>query len=182
MNHAGGKLTEEPIQVISAEDEKIKRIGNMLFTDSSRNILRLLLEEEMAAGQVAQRSEMPISLVLYHLQNLQQAGLVRVTRTAKSSKGHEVKYYGPTNLVVVIFPKKAGKRAKRILGSLGRTRRIAAIMLAGISSAILSQNIPYQPMHGAAIDTWHIPVSIVMPLLVLCSGLIIECAISRIKR
>lgn len=67
-----------------------------------------MLQKEMSAGQIAQKAEMLISLVMYHLQKMQQTGLIRVTKTAKSSKGHTVKYYGPTKLVVIIFPKKEG--------------------------------------------------------------------------
>jgi len=121
---------------------------------------------------------------MYHLEKLRQAGLIRVTKTAKSSKGHEVKYYGPTNLVVVIFPKNSSKNAKRsIFGALAGKYRLVAVGIAGIASAIMSQNIQYEPVHGAAVyATQANPLPVVIPLLVLCLGLLADNMLSRIKR
>lgn len=175
---------ESEVQIVSAEDEKIKLIGNMLFTDTSRKILRLLLQEELSAGQIAQKSEMLISLAMYHLEKLQQAGLVKITKTAKSSKGHEVKYYGPSKMVVVIFPKDSSSIAKRgIFGFLNKKCRLAIIGLAGIVSAMISQNVPLEPTHGDALYAAQAsPLPLLIPVLILCSGLLIDIIGSRIRR
>lgn len=179
--------TAENIQIMSAEDEKIRLIGSLLCNDSSRHILRLLLENEMSLGEIAQRTEMPLSLVTYHIQKMERAGLIRIINTKKNSKGHDVKYYGPTNLVVIIFPQKASDKAKNsksFLGSLKRIYRFSAIGFASMISAFITQNIQYEPAHsGAAYSVWQTDImATFVPGLVLFGGLIIENILSRIRR
>ncbi|MDE1843685.1 MAG: hypothetical protein KGH95_08555, partial [Thaumarchaeota archaeon] len=46
---------KERIEILSTEDGKIKSIGEMLSNDSSRNILKTLLDDTMTANQIAQK-------------------------------------------------------------------------------------------------------------------------------
>ncbi len=179
--------TDDTIEIMSAEDEKIKLIGSLLYTDSSRRILKLLLENEMSVGEIAQLTHMLISLVTYHLQKMQQAGLIKVTKTEKNSKGHNVRYYGPTKLVVIIFPRMASikaKNSKSFLGSLNRIYRFSAIGLASLVSALVTQNIQYDPIHsGAVYNIWQTNlVPTFVPCIVLFAGLLIEYAVSKVRR
>lgn len=173
--------SEEQVEILSTEDEKIKLIGNLLGNDSSRNILKLLLEKEMTANEIAQKTGQILSLVIHHLQRLQEAGMVKISKIGKNSKNHDMKYYGPTKLVVVIFPQKASTKAKgskTLLNSLNKIYRFAAIGIAGIISwALVQQPNNDIPTHSGVVNSIEPEISlitVVIPLSVLLVGLTIE--------
>ncbi|MDR0981175.1 MAG: helix-turn-helix domain-containing protein [Methanocalculaceae archaeon] len=60
----------------------------------------------MSATALAERSELPLTTVKYHLENMLSAGLIEVTDTRWSAKGREMKIYAVKDQVVVIAPKK----------------------------------------------------------------------------
>lgn len=181
------KISED-VEILSTEDEKIKLIGNLLGNDSSRNMLKLLLEKEMTANEIAQKTGQLLSLVMHHLQKMQEAGMIRITKIGKNTKGHDMKYYGPTKLVVIIFPQKASNKAKgskSLLNSLNRIYRFATIGIAGMVSWFLVQDMSNEPTHGGVV-TGTEPASYLLATLislsVMLSGLIIERILTEFRR
>jgi hypothetical protein len=53
------------VEIISTDDDKIKSIGELLSSDSSRNILKLLFDQVLTANQIAQKTEISLPLVIY---------------------------------------------------------------------------------------------------------------------
>ncbi|MDH3501132.1 MAG: winged helix-turn-helix domain-containing protein [Nitrosopumilus sp.] len=51
------------------EDEKLKAIGEILSSDSSRDILKLLFNNCLSANQISQNIELSFPLVIHHLKN-----------------------------------------------------------------------------------------------------------------
>lgn len=178
---------EEQVEILSTEDEKIKLIGNLLGNDSSRNILKLLLEKEMTANEIAQKTGQLLSLIIHHLQKMQEAGMIRITKTEKNTKGHDMKYYGPTKLVVLIFPSKASDKAKgskSLRNSLNKIYKFVVIGIAGITSWAVIQPGNEIPTHTGVITS--VPSSdlmpIVIPLTVMFVGLIIERILTAFRK
>jgi DNA-binding transcriptional ArsR family regulator len=126
--------SDKSIKIISVDDEKIKTVGEILANDSSRAILKILAGKETSANQIAQDTNLSIALVSFHLKKMQNAELVKITRTGKSVKGQDVKYYSATNQSVLITP---AKQAESVLQSMKRYSRFAAIGLAGFVSWIV---------------------------------------------
>ena len=60
------ELTEK-IKILATDDEKIKSFGELFTNDSSREILQLLFNEDLTANQIAQKTEISLQLVKYHL-------------------------------------------------------------------------------------------------------------------
>lgn len=129
----------EKIEILSTEDEKIKTIGELLSNDSSRGILKLLLDDTMTANQIAQKIGISLQLVIYHLKKMQELGIVNIM-----SKERDTKYYTSTKFAFVILSSKASEKAKKsksLFNSLKRIHRFAAIGISGLVSWLVLQNM-----------------------------------------
>ncbi|MCA9811632.1 MAG: winged helix-turn-helix transcriptional regulator [Nitrosarchaeum sp.] len=127
------KKLDDEIRVLSADDEKIKTVGEVLANDSSRSIMRLLSnEQEMTINQIAKEMDLSIPLVSHHLKKMQDTGVVKVSRIGKSVKGQEMKYYAVTNQSFLITPPE--KQTHSLLYSLRKFSKFAAIGMAGLVS------------------------------------------------
>lgn len=177
---------QDKIEIISTDDEKIKLVGSLLSNDSSRTILKLLLDDEMTANEIAQKTQMLISLVIHHLQKLQEAGLVKINKIGKNSKGRDMKYYVTTNLTVIIMPSKMSEKAKKsksLLNTISRIYKFAAIGIAGMISWLVL-NIDLNPIRAgmASQNPQSISMGIIAPLLIIIVGLILERIIVEIRK
>ena len=126
----------DKIEILSTEDEKLKSIGEILSSDSSRKILRLLFNQSFTANQIAQQTEMSLQLVIHHLKKMQSAGIVKITNIGKNTKSHDMKFYTIDKVALVILPSemsKPAKKSKSLFNSFNRIHRLAT--LGGISIA-----------------------------------------------
>src|SRR3989344_5164564 len=74
--------------LLSMEDDKIKKISNVISNESCRKILDYLSNREATETELAEKLEIPISTVHY------------------SQKGKEVNHYRLANKYIIIAPKK----------------------------------------------------------------------------
>ena len=135
------RLTEK-IEIISTEDEKIKSVGELLSSDSSRTILKLLFEDSMTANQIAQKTGISLPLVIYHLKKMQGMGIVKITNIGKNVKAQDMKYYTTTKFAIVILPSSLSEKAKTsksLFNSFKTIYRFASIGIAGIATWFGSQ-------------------------------------------
>ena len=102
----------ERIEIFSTDHEKIKLFGELLSNDSSRAILQILFEKEITANDLSQETGISLQLVKYHIIKMQELGIVKVSKTEKNSKGHDMKFYKANKFAVVILPAKVTERAK----------------------------------------------------------------------
>lgn len=125
--------SDDDVKIISTEDEKIKLIGEIFSNDSSRKILKLISDgTEMTANEIAQENKMSLTLATHHLKRMQAAGMVKITRTGKSVKGQDMKYYLATKQSFLIIPPE--KTTHSIFESVRRFSKFAAIGMAGLVS------------------------------------------------
>ncbi|MDH5658469.1 MAG: winged helix-turn-helix domain-containing protein [Nitrosopumilus sp.] len=124
------------VEIISTEDEKLKTVGEILSSDSSRSILKLLFNQSLSANEIARKTEMSLPLVIHHLKKMQSAQVVKITNVGKSSKSHDMKYYTIDKLAIVILPSEMtqpAKKSKSLFNSFTRIHRLAT--LGGVSIA-----------------------------------------------
>ncbi|MEX0862314.1 ArsR family transcriptional regulator [Nitrosopumilus sp.] len=124
------------VDILSTEDEKLKTIGEILSSDSSRNILKILFNESLTANQIAQKTEMSLPLVIHHLKKMQSAQVVKIANVGKNSKSHDMKYYTIDKFAIVILPTamtQPAKKSKSLFNSFTRIHRLAT--LGGVSIA-----------------------------------------------
>ncbi len=92
--------------LLSMEDDKIKKISNVISNESCRKILDYLADREATETELAEKLQIPISTVHYNLQQLMETGLVSAEEYHYSPKGKEVNHYRLANKYIIIAPKK----------------------------------------------------------------------------
>lgn len=124
------------VEIISTEDQKMKSIGEILSSDSSRAILKILFNDSLTANQISQKTEISLPLVIYHLKKMQESGVVKITSVGKNTKSHDMKFYTVDKLAIIILPSQMSepaKKSKSLFNSFTRIHRLAT--LGGVSIA-----------------------------------------------
>ena len=126
----------ENIKIIATDDEKIKSFGEIFTSDSSRKILQLLFNEELSATQIAQKSDVSLQLVKYHLNKLQDLGVVKISRIEKNSKSQDMKIYTASKFSLVIVPPKLSEKTKESKLLVRSFRHIYKVAGLGIATGL----------------------------------------------
>jgi DNA-binding transcriptional ArsR family regulator len=132
------------VEILSTEDLKLKSIGEILSSDSSRAILKILFNDSLTANQISQKTEISLPLVIYHLKKMQDAGVVKITSVGKNTKSHDMKFYTVDKLAIVILPammSEPAKKSKSLFNSFTRIHRLATLGGASIAAWFSSQMI-----------------------------------------
>lgn len=127
----------ERVGIYGTEDEKLRTLGEILITDVSRTILKLLFEDTLTANEIAIKTEYSLQLVRYHLKKMQDVGLVEIAKIGKNTKAHDMKYYSATKFAIVILPSRFSEKAKTsksLLRSIKSLYRFGAIGVVAIGS------------------------------------------------
>ncbi|WP_428326549.1 ArsR/SmtB family transcription factor [Nitrosopumilus sp.] len=133
-------LTEK-IKILATDDEKIKSFGELFTNDSSREILQLLFNEDLTANQIAQKTDISLQLVKYHLNKLQDLGVVKISKVEKNSKSQDMKVYSATKFSIVIVPPKLSektKESKLLVRSFRHIYKVAGLAVATGVSGLFS--------------------------------------------
>ena len=132
----------DKVEILSTEDEKIKAIGEILSTDTSRKILTVLFNQSLTANEISQKTEISLPLVIYHLKKMQDSGVVKITNVGKNTKSHDMKFYTIDKFAIVILPtpmSKPAKTSKSLFNSFTRIHRMATLGAASIAAWFSAQ-------------------------------------------
>src|SRR6267143_1766152 len=127
----------DKVEIYDTDDERLRVLGEVLITDVSRTVLKLLLGETLTANEIAIKTEYSLQLVRYHLKKMQDARLVEISKIGKNTKAHDMKYYSATKFAIVIVPSKFSEKAKSsksLFKSFRSIYRFGAIGIAAIGS------------------------------------------------
>src|SRR5438309_2452667 len=127
----------ERVGIYDTDDERIRALGEVLITDVSRTVLKLLFAETLTANEIATKTGYSLQLVRYHLKKVQDVGLVEISKIGKNTKAHDMKYYSATKFAIVILPSKFSARAKSsksLFKSFKSIYRFGAIGIAAVSA------------------------------------------------
>ena len=116
--------------LLSLDEDKAKKLANVISSDACRRILDLLAQKEATETTVANELGMPISTVHYNLKQLLDAGLVKVDEFHYSEKGREVNHYTIANKYIIIAPKTTESLANKLKRILPVLAIVAATGLA----------------------------------------------------
>ncbi|MDE4907440.1 helix-turn-helix domain-containing protein [Methanogenium marinum] len=103
-------MTEEGVLVLEPGDERAKKIGKAMASNTASDVLSTLSEDELTLSELSERLGQPITTLKYQIENLLDAGLVDIVRTRYSEKGRVVKVYGVRQQVVIMSPGKGNLR------------------------------------------------------------------------
>lgn len=91
--------------------EESKKITQVISNDTARQIIQLLADAPLSASDIAGRLQVPLTTIVYNLENLENVGLVKVERIKYSEKGREVKIYAPVRKLIVVVPEKTDRKS-----------------------------------------------------------------------
>jgi DNA-binding transcriptional ArsR family regulator len=138
----------DKVEILSTEDEKLKAIGEILSSDPSRKILKLLFNQALTANQISQKIEVSLPLVIYHLKKMQESGVIKITKVGQNTKSHDMKFYTVDKFAIVILPTEMStpaKKSKSLFNSFTRIHRMATLsavcVAAWFSSQLIQKNI-----------------------------------------
>lgn len=114
--------TDEPA-VLCLDDEQTRDVFGALSSETAYDIFSLLNERPATPATVADRLDLSIQNVQYHLDTLQETGLITVADTCYSEKGREMEVFVVAEDPVIVFLGTADdqpglKRAFRSISSL----------------------------------------------------------------
>ena len=91
-------------RVVALDTEEAAAICSSLASETANRILAQLFEEPATASDLADHVDTSLQNAHYHLEQLQEAGVVRVVDTWYSSRGVEMNVYAPSHDEFVITP------------------------------------------------------------------------------
>ncbi len=111
-------MSKSNFLLVDLNDDKTKKLAETITSETSRKILNHLAEKEDTENNIATMLNLPISTVHYHLQKLQEAGLIIVEEFHYSPKGREVNHYKLANKYIIIAPQKVSGLREKLKGIL----------------------------------------------------------------
>jgi DNA-binding transcriptional ArsR family regulator len=103
----------EKYLLFSLEDEKAKKLGEVIANPTSRKIANLLAEKEASETDISKELNIPLNTVEYNLNRLVEAGIVEKSKNFFwSAKGKKIDMFKVANKLIVISPKKTNVYSK----------------------------------------------------------------------
>lgn len=103
------KKKESTFLLVSLDDEKAKKLVNVISSDTARKVLDTLTAGSMTETQLAEKLGVPLSTIHYNLKQLAAGGLVETSEFHYSSRGREVTHYSLARKYIIIAPKSDEK-------------------------------------------------------------------------
>ncbi|MBM3233907.1 helix-turn-helix transcriptional regulator [Candidatus Pacearchaeota archaeon] len=121
-------MTEKYL-LFSLDDEKSKKLGEVISNPSCKKIMNLLAENEMSETEIANTLEMPINTAEYNIKKLVEAGLIEKAEHWWSVKGKKIPIYKLANKYIVISPKPSSKNALKTILPVAIISGIIALLI-----------------------------------------------------
>lgn len=119
-------------EVFTLEDERLKVLGQEISSDVGRKILALLRERPMSPNDLSRELEVPLTTVVFHIEKLRDAGLIKPLVRMAGRRGQKTLYTLSSSAFVILPTSKEDK--ERIFETLRITMAIPRELI--IRSAI----------------------------------------------
>ncbi len=124
-------------RVLDLDDAETDEVFSALSSDTARDIYRAIHEEPSPPSDIADRIDSSIQNVRYHLENLEEAGLVEVVDTWYSSRGNEMSVYAPASEALVLAADE--DHASRLRTALSRL--LGGVVILAMASLAVQQTV-----------------------------------------
>lgn len=111
-------------QVVGVDDEEMESVIDALSSETARTIISEIYSSPGTATELSTRTDNSVQTVHYHLEKLQDAGLIEVVETRYSKKGNEMNIYAAADEPVVVFVGTKNRKTsfvdllRRLIGGL----------------------------------------------------------------
>lgn len=122
--------------VLYVDNDQTKELVSTLSSETTMDAFRRLNEEALTASELAADLDLSIQNASYHLDKLQDAGLIEVVDTCYSEKGREMSVYAVSSepLVLVLGTERDGPRVQRAFAGLAGVVGVPAVAIAAWQS------------------------------------------------
>lgn len=109
---------EQPPRVVDLDSDDADQVFGALSSDTARRIYTCLHEEPRTPSDIAEEIDSSIQNVRYHLEKLEDAGLIDVVDVWYSSRGNEMNVYAPKSGPLIVSGDE--QRSSRLRSALSR--------------------------------------------------------------
>jgi DNA-binding transcriptional ArsR family regulator len=130
-------MAEESFLLVSLDEEKSKKLAQVLSNDTSRKILDLLSRKDLLTEtDISKELSLPLSTVHYNLSLLVGSALISDDNFNYSEKGKKVVHYTLSNKYVIIAPKNSSMLKERL------RQFLPVVLITGLASYMIRQFLP----------------------------------------
>lgn len=129
--------TEGAPRIVGLEDEDADAVFSALSSTTARRIYAHISEEPGTPSDVAEAIDSSIQNVRYHLEKLEDAGLIEVVDTWYSSRGNEMSVYATADGPLIVTndrsrAEKLREALSRFVGGVGALAGASALVQVGL--------------------------------------------------
>lgn len=128
------ETTQDGAHVVSIAEEAADEVFKTLSSSTARLILSALYEKPRPASELAAETDTTVQNVRYHLNKLQDAGLITAADTWYSEKGAEMTVYAPTESALVVC---AGRQSTTDRLKSTIKKLLGAVAIFGLASLLV---------------------------------------------
>jgi len=123
--------------VLTIDDEKTDEVLSSVSSETARQILTSVHDAPKIPVDLAEELDTTTQNIRYHLENLEDAGLVEVTDVCYSEKGREMYVYEPSDAPsMLVFGRETdGPRMRKVLTKVSSSVGPAAIAVVLVAKA-----------------------------------------------
>jgi len=131
------------IKIFDADDKSLKTLGELLSNDTSRKIIKILIEKEMYTNEIATELDIRVSLVIHHLKKLEELGIVEITHKQIVRKGNHHRYFKISKRFFIApdMNKQEIKKTGILERIFKNTVKLSAVAFSGFITWIASQSV-----------------------------------------
>jgi len=166
------------VKVFHITEESLKELGELLSQKTSRDIIRVLIEQEMYVNEISNKLDLRVSLVIHHLEKIKKLGLLDITSKPinKRTKDHMFYKFNKNIFIDTEIPQTENRLSKIFHPAV----RFAAI---GIITASVFMITDFLRVVNPSDITSHTIIPILsLPLITLIISLVSERILFRKKK
>ena len=134
-------------RIVGLEDEDADAVFSALSSTTARRIYAQISEEPGTPSDIAEAIDSSIQNVRYHLEKLEDAGLIEVVDTWYSSRGNEMSVYATADGPLIVTndrsrAEKLREALSRFVGGLGALAGASALVQVGLGEWSLPLSRP----------------------------------------
>jgi len=123
-------------RVVGLDGEEADVLLDALSSEKGRRLFLALKDEPAPPGELAERLDVSLQNAQYHLNKLEDAGVIEVVDTAYSEKGREMDVYGPADDPLLIF---VGEQAESSGLRTALSRLFAGWLAIGLGAVVIQE-------------------------------------------
>lgn len=97
------RVDDQNPKLVEINDDSAEQIFKSLSSESARSMFELLYEEPQTASDIAKSLDTSVQNAKYHLDKLEEAGLIEIIDIWYSDRGREMNVYAPTSSSIILF-------------------------------------------------------------------------------